>query len=133
MPPYAYIDTSALVKLVVAEHATAALERHLAERTGLLSSALTTTELHRACRRGVPKRVLQHIDDVLEAVVFLDVSSAILRRAAGLSPVSLRSFDAIHLATALSVSEVALDVITYDARLASAALAHGLTVVAPGQ
>ena len=40
---------------------------------------------------------------------------------------------AIHLASALSVGDPSLEVITYDTRLADAARASGLTVVQPGR
>jgi predicted nucleic acid-binding protein len=45
----------------------------------------------------------------------------------------LRSLDAIHLATALSINEPGLEVITYDGRFAEAALASGLRVIQPGR
>lgn len=51
--------------------------------------------------------------------------------AAALSPPALRALDAIHPASAMSIG-VDLDaLITYDVRLADAARAAGLTVVAP--
>lgn len=43
------------------------------------------------------------------------------------------SLDAIHLATALSIGDARLEVITYDGRFAGAARANGLTVVQPGR
>jgi len=129
--PYAYIDTSALVKLVVAEPETQALEQHLAQRAGLVCSALGATELMRACRRALSKKQLSRVEEVLDAVVLVNITPAILAAAAELSPRELRTLDAIHLATALSIDEAALDVITYDARLSQAAKAHGFNVVAP--
>lgn len=129
--PYAYIDTSALVKLVVAEPETQALEQHLAHRAGLVCSALGATELMRACRRALSKKQLSRVEEVLDAVVLVNITPAILAAAAELSPRELRTLDAIHLATALSIDEAALDVITYNARLSKAAKAHGFNVVAP--
>lgn len=129
--PYAYIDTSALVKLVVAEPETQALEHHLAHRAGLICSALGATELMRACRRALSKKQLGRVEEVLDAVVLVSITPAILATAAELSPRDIRALDAIHLATALSIKEAALDVITYDARLSKAAKAHGFNVVAP--
>jgi len=72
------------------------------------------------------------VDAVLESVYLLDLSRTILHEAAALAPPALRTLDAIHLATALSIGDRTLDVITYDARLAEAARASGLTVVQPG-
>jgi uncharacterized protein len=78
------------------------------------------------------RRVLHTVDAVLEALYLLDITPVILDAAAALDPPSLRSLDAIHVATALSIGEPRLDVITYDTRCADAARAHGLTVVSPG-
>jgi predicted nucleic acid-binding protein len=131
IPPYAYVDTSALMKLVVAEPESRALENHLAHRAGLVSSSLAATEVTRAFRRALSKKQLTQVDEVLRALVLMDVTPAILARAAELAPPQLRTLDAIHLATALSANDTALDFITYDVRLAKAAKAHGFTVVAP--
>jgi len=74
---------------------------------------------------------LSRVDEVLEALFLVDVTPAILDAAAELSPTTLRTLDAIHLATVLSLDEKAVDVITYDRRLADAATSHGLSAVAP--
>lgn len=59
------------------------------------------------------------LDDVL-----LDASTA-------LRPAGLRSLDALHLATALSIKDDVGVLVTYDERLAAAADGHGLAVVQP--
>ena len=133
MPGTAYVDSSALLKLVVNEPETSALEADLVNRDGLVASRLAVLECRRAARRASHARVLQRVDDVLDAIYLLDVTPAILDDAAEADPAFLRSLDAIHLVTALSVGDAALEVITYDARLADAAIAHGLTVVQPGR
>jgi uncharacterized protein len=56
----------------------------------------------------------------------------ILRGAADLSPAGLRTLDAIHVATALSLGEDVTTLVTYDGRLAEAATVAGIPVVAPG-
>jgi uncharacterized protein len=126
---YAYLDASAIVKLVVAETHTAEVERDAANRSALLSSRLSATEVLRAARRQPHRRVLQQVEEVLESFVLLDVTAAILKRAAMLDPPELRTLDAIHLATALSLGLAELDFLTYDARLATAARSHGLSVI----
>lgn len=133
MARYAYLDASAIVKLVVAEPETAALERDLADRDGLFSSRLGAAEVLRAAHRRSNRRVLQQTDDVLDALVLMDVTPPILKRAATLTPDDLRTLDAIHLATALSVGVPDLDFLTYDRRLAEAAKAQGLSVVEAGR
>jgi uncharacterized protein len=129
----AYVDSSALLKLAVREPETAALEAHLAERDGLVSSRLAVLECRRAARRTRHVRVLQAVDDVLEAIYLLDITQAILDAAAGADPPVLRSLDAIHLATALSIGDEQVEVITYDTRFAAAAHANGLAVTQPGR
>ncbi len=133
MPGVAYVDSSALLKLVVREAETSALEADLAGRDGLIASKLAALECRRAARRTPNTRVLAAVEAVLDAVYLLDITTAILDRAALLDPPALRSLDAIHLATALSIDEPDLEVITYDRRFADAVLASGLRVVQPGR
>ncbi len=133
MPGVAYVDSSALLKLVVREAETSALEADLAGRDGLIASKLAALECRRAARRTANTRVLRAVEAVLDAVYLLDITTAILDRAAVVDPLPLRSLDAIHLATALSIDEPDLDVITYDRRFADAALASGLRVAQPGR
>jgi predicted nucleic acid-binding protein len=129
----AYVDSSAVLKLAVREPETAALEAHLASCEGLMSSRLAVLECRRAARRASHGRVLQALDDVLDAIYLLDITQAILDDAAIAEPSLLRSLDAIHLATALSIGDSQVEVITYDKRFADAARANGLTVVQPGR
>lgn len=128
-----YIDSSALVKLIVLEKETAALEADLAARDGLVTSRLALLECRRAARRVPHRRLLQTVEDVFEALYLLEITPAILDAAAALEPPHLRSLDAIHVATALSVGDPDLDLLTYDTRCADAARASGLTVVTPGR
>jgi predicted nucleic acid-binding protein len=58
-------------------------------------------------------------------------NAEVLRDAAEVEPLSLRSLDAVHLATALSLQPELAGMIVYDHRLAAAARAAGLTVWAP--
>ncbi len=67
----------------------------------------------------------------LRAVEVLELTAAIVNHAAAIIPSTLRSLDAIHLASALALSGVVETLVTYDARLADAARVAGLTVLAP--
>lgn len=127
-----YVDTSALVKLVVTERETPALHEWLAE-TGaeLVSCDLTRTELIRAVRRVAADRVVQ-ARQVLDAVTLINPSTATYDNAALLEPQILRTLDALHLASALELGDDLSGLITYDTRMAEAASALGLAVVAPG-
>ena len=51
--------------------------------------------------------------------------------AATMEPVELRTLDAIHLACALTLADDLAGVLTYDHRMADAAQARGVAVIAP--
>jgi predicted nucleic acid-binding protein len=126
----AYLDASAIVKLAVREAETAALETYVIARRALLSSRLGAAEALRAERRaGQSSRV----DEALAALFLCEVTVDILHHAAALAPASLRTGDAIHLATALAIGDPHIEFVTYDRRLAKAAGAAGLHVVHPGR
>lgn len=126
-----YLDTAALVKLVVAERETAALRGWLGEvDRDPVSCDLARTELMRAVRRAAPDRVVQ-ARAVLDALTLLEVTTAVFEEAGRLDPAVVRSLDAIHLAAALSLGDDLEGLVTYDERLAEAARANGVAVVAP--
>jgi predicted nucleic acid-binding protein len=127
----AYVDSSALLKLAVREPETAALEADLAQRDGLLASRLDLVECRRAALRAPHRRVLQSIDQILETIYLIEMTPAILDAAAAADPPTLRSIDAIRVATALSIGDAGMEVITYDGRFDDAARANGLIVVHP--
>jgi predicted nucleic acid-binding protein len=127
-----YLDTSAAVKLVQQEDGSDALHGWLAAHPeqALASSVILHTELLRATRRGRPD-LLAQARDLLDHVVLLDVGREVCERAGLLDPEGMRSLDALHLASALSLAEDLDGIVTYDMRLRDAARALGLTVVAP--
>jgi len=128
--PY-YIDTSALVKLVVVEAETAALRAWLAaDDRDLVACDLVRTELMRTVRRVEPGRVLR-AREVLDAVTLVEVTTAVFEEAGRLEPAELRSLDAIHVAAALDLGDSLDGLVTYDDRLSSAAEANAITVIAP--
>ena len=127
-----YADTSALVKLVAAEQETQALQAWQHQnRPDLVSGDLARTELLRAARRLTPDHV--HVArEVLAAVRLLRIGERVFGQAAMLDPPSLRSLDAIHLASALDLGPDLEGIVTYDRRLADAAALNALRVVSPG-
>ncbi|MGB8382898.1 MAG: type II toxin-antitoxin system VapC family toxin [Dermatophilaceae bacterium] len=126
-----YLDTSALVKLVVAEAETLALQTWLkAADRAPLSCDVARTELIRAVRRAVPQRMVR-ARTVLDAVTLVEVTTAIFEQAGRLDPTQLASLDAVHLAAALALGDEVEGLVTYDKRLARAAELNGLAVVAP--
>jgi len=127
----AYVDSSALVKLVALEPESEVLRHHLAGRPTWIASALVVVELGRALARR-PHADASLASAVLDRLVLVEVDRRILDRAATLAPSELRSPDAIHLATAIEVRESIEDIVTYDVRLAAAVGAHGFRAAAPG-
>lgn len=126
-----YLDTSALAKLVVVEPESRALHTWVtAPDRVLVSSDLARTELLRTVRRVAPDLAVQ-ARAVLDALVLLRVTTAVVEEAARLEPAGLRSLDAVHLASALALGDDLDGVVTYDDRLAEACALHGVPVVAP--
>lgn len=126
-----YIDTSALVKLVVAEPETVPLREWMegADRD-LVGCDLARTELMRAVRRLVPDRALL-ARAVLDSLTLVEVTALLFDVAGRLDPSTLRALDAIHLAAALDQGDDLEGLVTYDDRLADAAMVNGVAVVAP--
>jgi len=128
-----YLDSSAIVKLVVREPETDALLTALERWPDRVSAALSRVEVHRALRRaGQPKSAHSRADAVLDALVLIRLDDSVLNGAAGFRQPHMRSLDAIHLATALAIGDDPDAFITYDGRLADAARLEGLTVLHPG-
>lgn len=125
-----YLDSSAIVKLIAHEPETAALFEVVRGDPDVVSSQFAVTEVIRAVARagGGTTRATS----VLDGIALVPVDGAILRDAASLKPRSLRTLDAIHLATALTLGRDLDAVITYDQRLGAAAVRAGLTVSSPG-
>lgn len=126
-----YIDTSALVKLVVAEAETEALRAWIdTEDPVLVSCDLARTELLRSVRRAAPARVVQ-ARAVLDSITLVGVAASTFESAGRLDPAILRTPDAVHIAAALELGDDLIGVVTYDDRLAEAAQANGIATVMP--
>lgn len=129
-----YVDTSALVKLVVREAESDAVERELSRWPGAATSTLTDVELGRAILRAQGDR--RDLGSAVPLVVLagfahVPMTARVLSVARSILPPVLRTLDAIHLASALALGADLGAVMTYDARLADAVTTHGITVVAP--
>jgi uncharacterized protein len=128
-----YLDSSALVKLVLPEAETRALLGALSDWPERISSTIAGVEVLRAVRRaGAGERVRERAERVISGIGLVRVDEAVLSGAARLEPAELRTLDAIHLATALSAGEDLGAMICYDDRLAQAAARLGVTMMAPG-
>lgn len=127
----AYLDTSALVKLLVREVETSSLRRHLRRWPRRSSAALTRVELIRTINRAGLSQLLPQARRQLLAIHLIRLDDQLLDRAAELDPPGLRSLDAIHLAAALSLGSDLAALITYDQRMTVAAEALSLPVMSP--
>lgn len=134
MPLY-YADSSALVKLIVEEPESDALEAFL---TGaeLVSCELVLAEVPRAIRmmRLAGRRlesVLAQADELLDELGIIELDAALLAAAGAIEEVSLRTLDAIHLAAALRAVPIE-GFVSYDHRQSAVARLAGLRTVAPG-
>jgi predicted nucleic acid-binding protein len=125
-----YVDSSAIVKLAVAEPESRALRSYLSRRVPLVSSALARAEVARALLPSGPEAVARG-EEVLRRVQLLRVNDRVLREAGRMGPAELRSLDAIHLASARELGPSVRQIVTYDERMADAARASGWAVASP--
>jgi predicted nucleic acid-binding protein len=127
-----YLDTSAAAKLIHPEAESAALAVFLTERIAvpLVSSALLYPELVRAVGRYRPDLVGRAVA-LTQRIMTVPLAHDIVMNAATIGTPLLRTLDALHLSTALTIGSELTAFVTYDKRLADAASDLSLTVVAP--
>jgi len=140
-----YLDSCALVKLLLEESESAALEKFLTLHSSVphISSRITSAELVRIVRRNghddqgrviEPEELRDDLADateIAEEIDYIDVTSAVLEQAGVFEQPFLRTLDAIHLASAQRLGNGLTAFVTYDKRLAAAAEDVGLPVVMP--
>jgi hypothetical protein len=126
-----YLDTSAFLKLIVAEAESPALRQFLLRRPERTSASLLQTEAIRALRRAGYEHHVGSARRLFRAMRLIALDDLVLDRAAELDPRELRSLDALHLAAARMVGTDLGAFVTYDRRLAQAAHDQGLEVHSP--
>lgn len=125
-------DTSALVKLVVAEDESQALVHFLGAHVddSWFCAALARTELIRAVApNGAP--AIAGARDLLNRLDTVTLTRQLLDDAGTLLPLRLRSLDAIHLAAAQRAGGSLRAVVTYDSRMLAAAADLGIATTSP--
>jgi len=125
----AYVDASALTKLILDERESAAMRRWYVEADQVLCSRIGIVETRRAIARQAHDPA--HLDAILSSIGIIELDAPIARSAATVLPAGLKTLDSIHLASALALSGQIDAFVTYDVRLADAARAAGLPVVMP--
>ncbi len=128
-----YVDTSALLKRVVIEAESPAVRSLLRDRDAagdlLTASSLAWLEVWRSLRRAGVAELEATALSALSGIAKFPLTEALLVRARRVGHDTLRSLDAIHLASALAVG--ADSILTYDNRLAESAASLGLEILAP--
>jgi uncharacterized protein len=132
-----YVDTSALLKLLVREAESTAIERELLQWPSLATSVVTEVELPRAVARAREDRPDAVIDGslilqgVIASAAIVELDEDIVAAARDVAPVHVGALDAIHIASALSFDQELGGVATYDNRMSDALTRAGANVVAP--
>jgi len=126
----AYVDTSAVGRVLLGEPDAAAILETLGAFDQHVSSRLLRIELMRLGRRENRRA---EAESLLAAIGLVPLTDDLLARAETVDPDSVATLDALHLVTALALAADGTlgAVFTYDRRLAAGARHHGLTVVAP--
>lgn len=126
----AYLESSAIVKLAVVEEESRTLQRALRHWPNRVSSRLAIVEVLRTVRRrDATREPLARA--VLTRLGLIVIGDRVLLDAARIDPASLRSLDAIHLATALRLGSRLSAFVSYDARQLDAAEALGFPIASP--
>ena len=126
-----YLDSSALIKLIFEERETQALIQFLSAWPNRMSSVLARVEVMVSVRRVHDEDVRREALNVLSGINLVHPDHGLLAAAATTDPPVVRTLDAIHLATAISLGHELAGIVVYDHRLADAARHAGLTVWAP--
>jgi uncharacterized protein len=124
-----YLDSSAFVKLIRSDPESSALRGDLSGDE-IVSSALLVVEGRRAAARYGQLATARTLV-ALTAITLLPIDDQVLRIAADLDPPELRSLDAVHLATVLSLGAELDRFYCYGNRLADAARKLGIQVSQP--
>lgn len=136
-----YLDTSALLKLYLQEKGTHVIKSFVQQATTVATSLVAYAERRAALARArhTGRLVGEGYRIVIEAFerewgtyVAQDVSHPVVRLAGDLAEKHLlKGFDAIHLASALTLQQKAGESVTFSAwddRLMAAAAVEGLTL-----
>ena len=129
-----YFDTSALAKLILVENESTEFQEFFANTNGprmRFSSRLSEAELMRMAHRS-KQDIMAATTQVLQYVSLANIDAFTVRQAGKLLPgTSLRTLDAIHLATATRITKLDA-IVTYDERMIQSAKLLGIHTVAPG-
>lgn len=116
---------------MIEERESAALAQYLSSRPRLATSRIAIVEVHRATELANPSaEVREAADRLLAGCLLIALSDEILRAARELTSRTVRTLDAIHLASAIGVE--ADELLAYDRRMLAAADDRGIATANPG-
>jgi predicted nucleic acid-binding protein len=125
-----YLDSSAILKTIFDEKERPDLLRFLNSQS--TSSRLSKIEVRRTVARLVPTKTAE-VNLELDKINFLPISNPILMAAENFSSeITLRTLDAIHIATVMSLEGSIEGLITYDRQMIANAKLLGIKVISPG-
>ena len=134
-----YLDTSALLKLLIRERGTDAMNALWSRRDDSYASLLGYAELRSAVAAAIRSQRIHalggadahaEVEVVWRSLFAVDIDANLVRAAGDLADRHrLRAADAIHLASAIRIREPETAFVAFDARLREAAAAEGFQVL----
>ena len=125
-----YADSSAILKLLIVEKESAALTNFI--DFTIKSSVLTRVEIIRVLHKIAPEKI-DRAQIILAGIDLTPLNPAILSMAENFAPsITLKSLDALHIATAIFLDKSVEGVITYDKAMIKNAKELRIKVASPG-
>ena len=125
-----YLDSSAILKLLIAEKESAALTDFI--NFTIKSSFLTRVEVIRTLHKIAPEKTAD-AKEILAGIDVTPLNSAVLNIAENFSSsITLRSLDALHVATVLFLEKTVEGLLTYDKQMIANAKLLGIKTISPG-
>ncbi len=125
-----YLDSSAILKLLIAEKESAALTDFI--NFTVKSSVLTRIEVIRTLHKIAPEKTAD-AKEILAGIDVTPLNSAVLNIAENFSSsITLRSLDALHVATVLFLEKTIEGLLTYDKQMIANAKLLGIKTISPG-
>jgi predicted nucleic acid-binding protein len=127
-----YIDSSVVLAAILAEDR--APPDAFWQEDGITSRLLQYEVMNRLNAYNADAGRFAAARDLIAGLTLVELSPLVLERALEPWPMPVRTLDALHLATALYLTEqrAPITLATYDHRMAEAAQAVGLRVIEPG-
>lgn len=125
-----YLDSSAVLKLLIDEKESVALTGFIDFQ--VTSSALTRVEVIRTLHKIAPEKV-EEAKVLLKGFDVIPINTAVLNIAESFnSSITLRSLDALHVATVLFLEKTVNGLISFDKALIENARQLGIKTISPG-